>query len=216
MFTGIIEEIGTVESVKSTGGSVRLRIHAPKSAAELHISDSVSINGVCQTVISQSHSSFEVEAVEETLRKTTLGMLKEGNPINLELPLKFNERLAGHMVLGHVDTIGTITKIEPRESSWMFTISFPPSFTRYIVPVGSVAIDGVSLTVAELEENQIRVSIIPHTREHTVFKFRREGDNVNIEFDIIGKYIGHLLERKPAEFNEKEFLSEKHLRELGF
>ena len=214
MFTGIIEEIGKVESIQSFSKGLQLTISAQRSAAELHINDSISINGVCQTAIRRHESSFEVEAVEETLKKTTLNSLLINDSVNLELPMMLNERLGGHLVLGHVDTVGHIMNIEPRESSWMFTLGIPEKFLQYIVSVGSIAIDGVSLTVAEMHQNNIRVSIIPHTMENTIFKYYKINDRVNLEFDIIGKYIEQLLKRN--EIKGKSVFSEQYLRESGY
>lgn len=214
MFAGIIEEIGSIESVQFDRGNLRLRILAPKSTAELQIGDSVCIDGVCHTVVAIASSSFEVQSVEETLKKTTLGALKEGSRVNLELPLRLNERIGGHIVLGHVDTVGTINNIEPREGSRMFSISFSRQFDKYVVPIGSIAVDGVSLTVAQVTEGEVRVSIIPHTLENTVFKFREVGDNVNIEFDILGKYAERLIEKGMPLNKVENVLSEMHLKEL--
>lgn len=212
MFTGIIEEMGEVENIVSIGGGIRLRVRSPRSSAELQVNDSVAIDGVCQTVIFKSDAAFEVIAVEETLKKTTLGFLHPGAAVNLELPMRLNERLGGHLVLGHVDTVGEITALETRESSWMFTIAIPQDFMKYVIPVGSIAVDGVSLTVAQLREDGIGISIIPHTMEHTTFQFRKIGDKVNLEFDVLGKYVERLLASKEGEGR----LSEKLLRELGY
>ena len=216
MFTGIIEELGKIENVRTTGGGLRLRVLAPGSAGELRVNDSVSINGVCQTVMAKNQDSFEVEAVEETLKKTTLSSLRAGYRINLELPLKLNDRLGGHLVLGHVDTVGRITRIEAKESSWLFETQIPREFLKYVVPVGSIAIDGVSLTIAGIQDDSVHVSIIPQTMENTIFKFYKINDPVNIEFDIIGKYIDRLRPESGATLEEKVFLSEDHLRELGY
>ncbi len=215
MFTGLVEEIGVIESVRSIGGGIRIRIHAARTAHELAVNDSVSINGVCQTVVASSEASFEVEAIEETLKKTTFGTLQSDARVNLELPLKLTERLGGHLVLGHVDSVGQITEIEPRESSWIFRITVPQLFTHYLVRTGSIAIDGVSLTVAELRGNCVSLSIIPHTMENTIFQYYKANDPVNLEFDVIGKYIERMMSvgKEPPE---KQFLTEKHLRELGF
>ncbi len=214
MFAGIIEEIGSIESVQSDRSNLRLRILASKITAELQIGDSVCIDGVCQTVVSKTSSSFDVQSVEETLKKTTVGTFKKGSRVNLELPLRLNERIGGHIVLGHIDTVGTISNIEPREGSRMFSISFSRQFDKYVVPVGSIAVDGVSLTVAQANEGEIRVSIIPHTLENTVFKFRKIGDSVNLEFDILGKYAERLIEKGKAPKNEEIVLSETRLGEL--
>ncbi|HZY10271.1 MAG TPA: riboflavin synthase [Bacteroidota bacterium] len=216
MFTGIITEIGKVTSVASTGGGVRLKIYAPQSSKELHIHDSISINGVCQTVIRKIQKSFEVEAVEETLKKTTFGSLKSNDEVNLELPLLITDRLGGHLVLGHVDVVGQVTNIERRESSWMFTITVPKAFAPYLAQTGSIAIDGVSLTIADLHQNRIRISIIPHTMDNTIFRTTALGDSVNVEFDIIGKYVKRLLYERENNEGEKGFLTEKYLREIGY
>lgn len=215
MFTGLVEEIGIIESIQSIGGGIRIRIQAHRATRELATNDSVSINGACQTVVAKSDNTFDVEAVEETLKKTAFGTFQPHIRVNLELPLTLDERLGGHLVLGHVDAVGQITAIEPRASSWMFTVTVPRTFVRYLVHTGSITIDGVSLTVAELDGNCFRVSIIPHTMEKTIFQYYNVNDPVNLEFDIIGKYIERMISAG-KETNEKQFLTEKHLRELGF
>ena len=216
MFTGIITEIGTVKEIQPLGGGIRLCIDAAQSSSDLHIHDSVSVNGVCLTVTSTDGSTFNVEAVEETLKKTTLASLHAGDCVNLELPVKLNGRLGGHVVLGHVDGVGTITHIQVNENSWMFSIRIPLVFMKYVVDTGSIAIDGVSLTVAERSEEEIRISIIPHTWLNTVFQYRKVGDVVNLEFDVIGKYLERFLEREESLNEEKTFLAGRHLWELGF
>ncbi len=201
MFTGIIEEVGHIESIESLGRGIRIRVTAPKLTAELSVNDSVAINGVCETVVQRGATWFDVEAVEETLKKTTFSSLRPGEAVNLELPMRFNSRLGGHLVLGHVDTVGEITQVEHRDNSRMYSIRIPEQFLRYVVPVGSIAIDGVSLTIAELSFNIVRVSIIPHTLQHTIFALYRTGSRVNLEFDVIGKYIEQLLLHKPEGVN---------------
>jgi riboflavin synthase len=216
MFTGIITEIGNVESVRKQGGGVQLSIKALKSSRELKINDSVAINGVCQTVISKSDGMFVVEAVEETLKKTTLGTFKKGFTVNLELAMKLNDRLGGHIVLGHVDTTGKIVNIENNAYSKLYAIQFPIEYKRYVVPVGSIAIDGVSLTIAEVTKNKIKVSIIPHTLQNTLFDTYKKNDIVNIEFDIVGKYIQSMLTSPESKDKAKSQLTVKHLHELGY
>jgi riboflavin synthase len=215
MFTGIIEEVGTIQSVQRQGGGIRFRVSAPKYAPELKVNDSVSINGACHTVVWRSNDAFEVESVEETLKKTTLGSFQTGSRVNLELPMRLNERLGGHLVLGHVDTVGTITVIEPRGNSTMYSVEIPEQFRKYIIPVGSIAIDGVSLTIAEIENNDVRVSIIPHTLENTIFPQYKNGQKVNLEFDLIGKYIERMMSGD-EEKNLKRSLTEEYLRGEGF
>ncbi|CUS97747.1 riboflavin synthase, partial [Candidatus Kryptonium thompsonii] len=151
------------------------------------------INGVCLTVFERQTDRFKVEAVEETIKKTNLGDLKTGDLVNLELSLKLEERLGGHIVLGHVDTTGTIKSIKKLKNSWIFEIEFPEKFGRYIISEGSIAVDGISLTVAELDANRFKVSIIPFTWENTNLKFRKVGDRVNLEFDFFGKYVERFL-----------------------
>jgi riboflavin synthase len=193
MFTGIIQEIGKVVSTRHVGGGVHLTISAPKAGRELKVNDSVSVNGVCQTVIRVDGQDFLVEAVEETLRKTTLGDFRSGSRVNIELPVRLSDRLGGHLVQGHVDCVGTIAKVEKKESSWVISVDFPEEFGKYVIPVGSIAIDGVSLTVARVEGSTFVVSIIPHTLEKTTLSEAEVGRKVNLEFDILGKYIEKLV-----------------------
>lgn len=193
MFTGLIEEIGTIERLEKKRGSVIFTVRAKKSSRGMKIDESIAINGVCLTVIERRKNKFNVQAVEETLRKTNLGSLREGDSINLERALLPNERLGGHFVLGHVDSVGTIERTQARKSSWMFWIKVTKRFAHYLIPVGSVAVNGVSLTVASLRGQTFGVSIIPHTMKVTTFKNLKAGDRVNIEFDMLGKYIERLL-----------------------
>jgi riboflavin synthase len=193
MFTGIIQEVGRVAKMRTVGGGVHITVEAPGALKELKVNDSISIGGVCQTVIDRGETTFTVEAVEETLRKTTLGELKASSRVNIELPMKLDDRIGGHLVQGHVDGVGIVKSVKEIESSWLITIVIPKEFMRYIIPVGSIAVDGVSLTVASMEENEVVVSIIPHTMERTTFGELRKGSRVNLECDLIGKYIERLL-----------------------
>ncbi len=215
MFTGIITEIGKIESINRVGNGLKLKVRTSRSAAELTINDSVSINGVCQTVVEKSKNWFEVVAVEETLKKTTFSNLKIGEEVNLELAMKLNERLGGHIVQGHVDCVGKIKSIIKRTASWMFTVEIPKNFIKNVIPVGSIAIDGVSLTVAELENNFVTVSIIPHTMENTIFKNRKVNDKVNLEFDVLGKYVLNYLEQTESSKKQNN-ISVKKLKNMGF
>jgi len=192
MFTGIIQEIGKVREVKSLGGGVRLIVEAHRSLPQLRIGDSVAINGVCQTVIERRDADFAVEAVEETLSKTTLGELVVGTRVNLETALEIGSKLGGHLVQGHVDGVGIVRTRSSRVNSWMIAIEIPEQLTRYVIPVGSIAIDGVSLTVASLQGSVVTVSVIPHTMENTTLSDVRPGSRVNIESDLIGKYVERL------------------------
>jgi riboflavin synthase len=193
MFTGIITELGMVDRTQRASGCVRLTVRAPQSAAELHVNDSVSVNGVCQTVVALDRALFSVEAVEETLSKTTLGDLVNGDSVNLELPLRLQDRIGGHLVAGHVDGVGKVEGVIEQAGSRLIRISYPVQFARYLIPVGSIAVDGISLTVARLEEGLFTASIIPHTLAHTTLGKAAKGLRVNLEFDLVGKYIERMV-----------------------
>lgn len=193
MFTGIVEEIGRVQRIRKERGGVRLQVEARKVSRGLRRSSSIAVNGSCLTVLLRSGNSFEVFAVEETLTKTNVGSLSRGSRVNVERPLLFNERLGGHLVSGHVDCVGRITLIEPRKGSWLFHVSFPKKFSRFIIPVGSIAVDGVSLTLAGVNSSSFIVSIIPYTWQNTLFQHYSVNDRVNLEFDLVGKYIERWL-----------------------
>jgi riboflavin synthase len=194
MFTGLVEEQGKVVRIRKRGKSVLLSLQGMKTTSGLHVDDSIGVEGVCLTVIRKRGRIAEVQAVEETLEKTTIGRLHQGSPVNLERPMKAYDRVGGHFVLGHVDGIGTVSGIRKRTNSWMMSIKVARRFQKYLIPVGSVAVNGVSLTVAELRGNVFGVSIIPHTWEVTTMKTLRLGDRVNVEFDVLGKYVDRLLQ----------------------
>jgi riboflavin synthase len=193
MFTGIIQEVGKVHEVVAESGASRITVRAPGIAKELKVDDSVAVNGVCQTVVVSTPDAFTVVAVEETLRKTTFNELSRGMPVNLELPLRLGDRLGGHLVSGHVDCAGRVATKRTLGGSWLFGIEIPHAFERFVIPVGSIAIDGVSLTVASIDGTVVTVSIIPHTMENTLFASYTVGTNVNLEFDMIGKFIERLV-----------------------
>jgi riboflavin synthase len=199
MFTGLIEEIGTIKSLRPEGGGFRIVVSASKITEDLQIDDSVSINGVCQTVVACNSKSFEAVAVEETLRKTTFGRLRAGDSVNLERALKVGDRLGGHFVQGHVDCVGEIRSIVKERTAVNLWISFPIEFGKYIVNTGSICVNGISLTSARVENNLFMVAVIPHTWENTTFKAAKVGDSVNLEFDIIGKYIEKLMFENKSE-----------------
>jgi riboflavin synthase len=194
MFTGIIEQLGKIATIERQHESVRLTVGAPGIAEDVRLGESVAVDGVCLTVthIEPPHIAFD--AVYETMRKTTLGALLEGDPVNLERSLPVGGRLGGHIVQGHVDGTGRIASIRPVGNSWFIYVDAAPELMRYVVTKGSVAVDGVSLTVAEAEDRTFALSIIPHTWEHTNLQHKRAGDMVNIECDILGKYVEKLLD----------------------
>jgi len=193
MFTGLVEEVGVVRSAEPHNGGLQITIEAHQVLGDLALGDSIAVQGVCQTVVERDSSWFRVIAVEETLRKTTLGMLRPGMRVNLERALLPTRRLGGHIVQGHVEAVGTICSIESLGSSWEVWIECPRPFMRYVVPLGSIAVDGISLTVARTDAERFMVAIVPHTWEHTTISDRVPGDRVNLEFDILAKYVEQLV-----------------------
>ncbi len=193
MFTGIIEAVGKISGIESGSKSVRLTLAAGPIAEDVALGDSVAINGVCLTVVEIRPPHLSFEAVWETLRKTGLESLRTGDSVNLERAVSVGQRLGGHLVQGHVDGVGKIASIRPVGDSWWVYVEVSPELMRYVVTKGSVTVDGISLTVADSAEKTFAVSIIPHTWENTTLKDRRAGDTVNIETDIIGKYVEKML-----------------------
>ncbi len=210
MFTGLVEETGRIEEVRRDGGALRITVAAGIVMEGLKIDDSVALNGCCQTVVERRDGAFTVVAVEETLAKTTLGTFAAGMSVNLERALRVGERLGGHFVQGHVDCVGTVVEMYERESSHVYWVEYPDRFAPLVIPVGSIAIDGVSLTAADVRENRCMVSIIPHTYQVTMFKRIARGDRVNLEFDMIGKYIRNFVSPPAAG------LTPERMRELGY
>lgn len=204
MFTGIIEEIGTIKSIRSLGKAMRIVVEGSVVLDDLKIDDSVSISGVCQTVVAINGKTFEVEAVEETLRKTNFSTMRAGTKVNLERAMQLGSRLGGHLVQGHVDCVRKILSIKPETTGKLLNISFPDEFASLLVNTGSVCIDGVSLTIARLEKSSFTVSIIPHTWSKTTLGLLKSGSVVNLEFDIIGKYIERMLVSGKQQSSEKK------------
>ena len=193
MFTGIVETVGTLAEVKGTGGGYRVRINTPLSA-ELKVGESLAVNGVCLTVILIDGEHVLADVGPETSRVTTLGMLQRGQDVNLERSVRADGRFDGHFVLGHVDGVGVIEEIRPEGESRWLTVGFPPPLAPFFIRKGSVAVDGVSLTVAGLGERQFDVMVIPFTWSNTTLRALRKGDKVNIECDMIGKYAARAME----------------------
>lgn len=193
MFTGIIEEIGKLINIKKEGTNLHFEIEADFTSA-LKIDQSVAHNGVCLTVVALTDSSYTVTAIQETLQKTNLKNLQVNDPVNLERGMKMNARLDGHIVQGHVDQTATCKAIETQEGSYIFTFTYDSALQNVTIEKGSITINGVSLTVLNSKINEFSVAIIPYTYQHTAFQFLKEGDSVNLEFDVIGKYVKRLLE----------------------
>jgi riboflavin synthase len=193
MFTGIVEAVGTLAEVKGTAGGFRVRIDTPLSR-EMKLGDSLAVNGVCLTVILIDGQHVLADVGPETARATTLGALQRGQEVNLERPMRGDGRLDGHFVLGHVDGVGVIEEIRAEGESCWLTIGFQPALAPFFIRKGSVAVDGISLTVAGLGERQFDVMVIPYTWASTTLKVLRKGDKVNLECDMIGKYIVRAME----------------------
>ena len=192
MFTGIIETIGQIDSIteEKTNKHFKVTSHL---APELKIDQSVSHNGVCLTVVEKNDTSYVVTAIDETLQKSSLGNLKVGDKVNLERAMKFGDRLDGHLVQGHVDQVAVCVQIEEADGSWIFTFEYDTKTGHKTVEKGSITVDGVSLTVVNSKEAKFSVAIIPYTYEHTVFQNYKVGSLVNLEFDVIGKYVQQWL-----------------------
>jgi riboflavin synthase len=194
MFTGIIEALAKVEDIKKEGTNVHFTFSCPFTH-ELKIDQSVAHNGVCLTVIAIQNNQYTLTAIEETLQKTNLGQLSIGDFVNIERCMPANGRFDGHIVQGHVDQIGTVTSIKDTNGSWIYTLNYDATKGNLTVEKGSITINGTSLTVVDSKEDSFSVCIIPYTQENTVFKFLKVGDTVNLEFDIVGKYVAKLLKR---------------------
>jgi riboflavin synthase len=201
MFTGIIEEVGQVDGIKVTGEERRLTISCSKLLPEMKIGDSVSVSGVCLTAVEISGNYFAADLAQETWARTSLSRLRPGALVNLELPMRANGRFDGHIVQGHVDGTGTVISLAsvPKGNDYVLTIKVPSELTRYIVAKGSLSIEGISLTVAAIEETEVRVAIIPHTADITNLKSLLPGDPVNLEVDVIAKYVEKMMGGKSAE-----------------
>jgi riboflavin synthase len=196
MFTGIVEEMGAITALEKTLAGTRLTILASTVMGDLKIGDSVNVNGTCLTVVSRSERDFSVEVSPETLSVTTLSSFPVGMPVNLERAMKLNERIGGHLVAGHVDGVGVIRSRHQDANAIVFTIEAPPNILRYCVAKGSVTVDGISLTINDVSEKGFSVTIIPHTAKVTTLGLKQINDTVNLESDLIGKYVERLLQER--------------------
>ena len=214
MFTGIIEEIGTISAIIRGRVSASLTIKAQLVNSDLSIGDSINTNGTCLTVTEFNTNSFTVDVMAETMRRTNLDLLKSGSHVNLERALQLSDRLGGHMLSGHIDGIGTITQINQEEIATWFTISADKEILKYVIKKGSIAIDGISLTVADLTDSSFRISIIPHTTKETTLLSKKAGEVVNIENDLTAKYIEKFITGKKEEI--KQNIDIGFLKDNGF
>ncbi|GAB4221822.1 MAG: riboflavin synthase [Spirochaetales bacterium] len=194
MFTGIVEEVGTIRSIQRLGtGWVQIEVEAKVVLEGSKVGDSIAIDGVCQTIKRLGSRSFTVDTLAESLKKTTLGTLRSGSRVNLERALRLEGRLDGHFVQGHVSGVARIQTIRKERDNVYLTLVLPPPLLHYCVPEGSIALDGISLTIASIRDNTITVNLIPVTLERTTWKYKKEGDLVNVETDIIGRYVEKFL-----------------------
>lgn len=193
MFTGIIEEVGTVTAIRKNANSASIEIKAEKILADVKLGDSIAVNGICLTVTTHTAHSFTADIMHETMRRSAMKDIRNGSRVNLERAMMAGGRFGGHMVTGHIDGTGKIEKVQKDEIATWYTISAGDKLMRYIIEKGSIAIDGISLTVASVQEHSFCVSVIPHTTANTILPMKKPGDLVNLENDCIGKYVEHFL-----------------------
>jgi len=210
MFTGLIEEIGFVGRVDEKQNGKRLLIHAALIMQDLKIDDSISINGVCLTAVAVDKNQFAVDVIAETLRKTSIGEWRTSTRVNLERALRADSRLGGHFVQGHVDAVASISEVQSHQNEWLLTLEVPQHLRKYVILHGSIALDGVSLTVARWQPPLATVALIPHTLKKTTLSERRAGDKINLEVDILGKYVESIL------FSDEPGLDESKLKSMGY
>ena len=215
MFTGLIEEVGVIQSFRLQGQTAVTEIQAQKVTAELHDGDSIAVNGTCLTVTGSNPRSFRAELSQETLARTNLGRVQPGDRVNLERPLLPTTRLGGHFVQGHVDGVARVTSIHADGQFALYEFRFPSELQSYIVEKGSIAVDGISLTVAKLDRQSFQVAIIPYTLNHTNLPERQVGDSVNLECDILAKYVEALSNRR-KESEAKSPLTLQYLKDQGY
>jgi riboflavin synthase len=218
MFTGIIESLGTLSAIRPAGRGRRVVIDSDMALEGIKPGDSIAVNGACLTAVSLSGHRFQADVSPETLSKTTLGVARVGDRVNLERALRFSDRIDGHLVSGHIDGTGTIQKLSPMDNAVVITIEVSKALSRYFIEKGSVAVDGISLTVNRCWESGFSVSIIPYTGKLTTLPQKRQGDLVNIETDMIGKYVERFLLRKTDDPDtaEKPSIDLNFLEKTGF
>lgn len=216
MFTGIVEELGSIRSLSMAGNSGRICINASRVLENTQIGDSIAVNGICLTVVSMTPDSFTADVMAETIRRSSLGQSKTNDKVNLERAMAADGRFGGHIVAGHIDGTGRVTSVVKEENAVWYTISASSDILHYIVEKGSITIDGISLTVAYVDDSCFKVSVIPHTCEMTVLPYRHEGAIVNLETDVIGKYVEKLIKPYTAPSQGGSHLTMDMLRENGF
>lgn len=216
MFTGIVEEVGSLKAIRNSGESAVLQISASKVLEDVKLGDSIAVNGVCLTVTNFGSDFFEADVMHETVDRSGFSKMRPGSPVNLERAMAANSRFGGHIVAGHVDGQGKIVAIEKDENAIWFTIECDKSILKYIVEKGSIAIDGISLTVAKVSDRNFAISAIPHSLANTNLSQKRLGDFVNLENDVIGKYVEKLLFHKEEEEKRESGVTQEFLIRCGF
>ena len=214
MFTGLIEEKGIIEGLDISGSSGKIRIRARKVLEGTKTGDSIAVNGICLTVVTFDETGFTADVMAETVRRSSLKTCRVGSEVNLERAMALGERFGGHIVAGHIDGTGVVREIRREENAVWIDISAPPEIMRYVIKKGSIAIDGVSLTVARVSDTEFAVSVIPHTGEETTLLGKCVGDSVNLENDVIGKYVEKLIGGGDA--GRDDVFSFEYLKERGF
>lgn len=215
MFTGIVEEIGTLKSVKNKTEALEVNLLAKEILTDVKLGDSISVNGVCLTVTNFTGETVSFDVMPETYRATNIHELQQGDPVNLERAMAAGGRFGGHLVSGHIDGTGKIVSKKPESNAVYYEIELPEELIQYFVYKGSIAVDGTSLTVFGVDDSRVTISLIPHTMEHTVLGAKGPGDSVNIECDMIGKYVAHFLSGQNKE-EPKSRLSKQFLSDNGF
>jgi riboflavin synthase len=216
MFTGLIQDVGKIQAVEPAGGGVRLTLSTRLDTASLKIGDSMAVDGVCLTVVRMAGVAFTVEVSPETLRRSTLSAARQGQAVNLETALRMSDPLGGHLVSGHVDGTGEILEVIPEGNSWRYRFGVSPEISRYLIEKGSVAVDGISLTVAECGDREFTVSVIPHTAQSTTLGKKKAGDRVNLENDLIAKYVEKFLGQRENRGMTPSRIDASFLAQHGF
>ena len=216
MFTGIVEETGTLRSLSRGSKSCVIHVQCSTVLEDTRIGDSIAVNGICLTVTSMESGGFTADVMNETLSRSSLAQTRLGDPVNLERAMAANGRFGGHIVSGHIDGTGIIREIRDDDNAVWYTVEAPPEILRYVVEKGSIAIDGISLTVARVDDRSFQVSVIPHTRAVTALSSRRVGCPVNLENDIVGKYVEKLMQPAPSESGPASGITMEFLAQHGY